>query len=235
MFSDFFIIEGWRSKHIQIFQATTLQQLGHGTFQCYAKIRMRTERGKAGTVSRIEQYHANHRILAAKRTIISKDWETFCFQRFDGFNHRWVTRQHVCRDFRQADAFSNNAVFHVAFENFGQPLNACFVAGIASGHTVRNVQVTNDIHRNINGLIVGLARKRQTANTTIFVTGLQVNQHTAGQFILRIVKCAQTVIEQPFWHIVIFAQWEPFFVGIMHERTVGDGFAQPEISKKVVG
>ncbi len=44
MFSDFFIIEGWRSKHIQIFQATTLQQLGHGTFQCYAKIRMRTEK-----------------------------------------------------------------------------------------------------------------------------------------------------------------------------------------------
>ncbi len=74
MFSDFFIIEGWRSKHIQIFQATTLQQLGHGTFQCYAKIRMRTERGKAGTVSRIEQYHANHRILAAKRTVISEDW-----------------------------------------------------------------------------------------------------------------------------------------------------------------
>ncbi|GDV17136.1 hypothetical protein BvCmsSINP049_03729 [Escherichia coli] len=172
MLSDFFIIEGWRSKHIQIFQATTLQQLGHGTFQCYAKIRMRTERGKAGTVSRIEQYHANHRILAAKRTVISEDWETLRFQRFDGFNYCWVTRQHVCRDLWQADAFSNNAVFHVAFENFRQSLNACFVAGITCGHTVGDVQVTNDIHRNINGLIVGLTRKRQAANTTIFVTGL---------------------------------------------------------------
>ena len=172
MFSNFFIIEGWRSKHIQIFQATTLQQLGHGTFQCYAKIRMRTERGKAGAVSRIKQYHANHRILAAKGTIICEDRETFCFQCFDRFNHRWVTRQHVCRDFRQADAFSNNAVFHVAFENFRQSLNACFVAGITCGHTVGDVQVTNDIHRNINGLIVGLTRKRQAANTTIFVTGL---------------------------------------------------------------
>ncbi|WP_435302399.1 OmpW family outer membrane protein [Escherichia coli] len=32
---------------------------------------------------------------------------------------------------------------------------------------------------------------------------MQVNQHTAGQFILRIVKCAQTVIEQPFWYMDI--------------------------------
>ena len=54
----------------------------------------------------------------------------------------------------------------------GEEFSIDLVVRSNSGETVGDVQVTNDIHRNINGLIVGLTRKRQAANTTIFVTGL---------------------------------------------------------------
>lgn len=115
MFSNFFIIsEGWRSKHIQNLSG---HDLAAARSRYVPVLRQNQDahrkRQSRCRCSRIKQYHANHRILVANGTITTaKDWETFCFQRFDGFNHRWVTRQHVCRDFRQADAFSNNAVFH---------------------------------------------------------------------------------------------------------------------------
>ncbi len=94
---DFFVIKGWRSKDIEIFQTTTLQQFGHGTLQRHAEVRVRAEGGEAGAICRVEQYHADNRIFAAQRAVISKDWETFCFQFGDGFHHARVTRQHVSR------------------------------------------------------------------------------------------------------------------------------------------
>ena len=51
MFSDFFIIEGWRREDVEIFQAATLEQFGNGTFQRHAEIGMRAERGETGAVS----------------------------------------------------------------------------------------------------------------------------------------------------------------------------------------
>lgn len=232
---DFFVIKGWRSKDIEIFQATTLQQFGYGTLQRHAEVRVRAEGGEAGAICRVEQYHADNRIFAAQRAVISKDWETFCFQFGDGFHHARVARQHVSRDLRQADGFSNNAVFDMTLENFRQSLHARFVAGITGRHAVRHIQVADDVHRDINGLLVRLTGERQGADPTILIAGLQVDQHAAGQFVFRIVERAQAGIENAFRQFIVFGQREPFFVRIVNERTVGNSFAQPEVGEEVVG
>jgi hypothetical protein len=48
MFSHFFVIEGWWGEDVEIFQAAALQQLGHGTFQRHAEVRMRAKGGETG-------------------------------------------------------------------------------------------------------------------------------------------------------------------------------------------
>lgn len=110
MLGHFFIVKRWRRKHVEIFQATALQQFGNGTLQRHAEVRVRAEGGEAGAVGRVKQHDADYRILAAQRAVICKDWETLCFQLGDGFHHARVACQHLCRNFRQADGFGNNAV-----------------------------------------------------------------------------------------------------------------------------
>ena len=118
MFSDFFIIEGWRREDVEIFQAATLEQFGNGTFQRHAEIGMRAERGETGAVSRVKQHDADNRIFAAERTVISENRETFGLQLIDRFDYARIARHHLRRDLRQADAFGDNAVFNMPFEHF---------------------------------------------------------------------------------------------------------------------
>ncbi len=134
--SHFLIIEGRRGKHVQIFQATALQQLGDGTLQRHAEVRVCTEGGEAGAVRRVEQHDADHRVLTAQRAVIGKDWETFGFQFGNGLHHARIAGQHVSRDLRQADGFCDNAVFNMTLKHLGQALNARFVAGVTGGHAV---------------------------------------------------------------------------------------------------
>jgi len=63
---------------------------------------------------------------------------------------------------------------------------------------------------------------------------LQIDKHTCGYFVFWIVKGAQAIVENAFWHLLIFRDWEPLLVWIMHKRAISDGFAQPEISKEIV-
>gem|GEM_PF-4241787 len=170
VFSHFFVIEGWRGKHVEIFQAAALQQLGNGTLQRHAEVRVCTEGGEAGAVRRVEQHHADNRVLTAQGAVIGKDWETFGFQFGNGLYHARVAGQHVSRDLRQADGFRNNAVFDVALKHLGQALNTRFVAGVTGGHAVGDIQVADDVHRDIDGLLVRLTGKRQGADTAIFIT-----------------------------------------------------------------
>lgn len=72
MFCHFLIVEGRWGEDIKILQTTALQQFSHGTLQRNAEIRVCAEGGKAGTVDRVEQDNANHRILAAQRAIVGK-------------------------------------------------------------------------------------------------------------------------------------------------------------------
>lgn len=58
------------------------------------------------------------------------------------------------------------------------------VSGVSGRHAIGNVQVANDVHRDINGLLVRLADKRQGADTTITIAGLQIDQITIAQFLL---------------------------------------------------
>ncbi|MNT59004.1 hypothetical protein D3C72_1964770 [compost metagenome] len=87
----------------------------------------------------------------------------------------------------------------MTLKHFGKALNASFIAGVACRHTVRDIQVTDDIHRNVDGLFIRLTGKRQGANTPLVVTGLQIDQHTGGQFVVRIVKRTQTRIQNAVW------------------------------------
>ena len=131
VFGHFFVIEGRGGKDIEVFQATALQQLGDGTFQGDAEVRMCAERGEAGSVRRVKQHHADNRIFAAQRAIVSKNRETFGFQLIDGLHHTRITRHDLCRNFWQADALRDDAVFNMTLEDFRQRLNARFVRRVA--------------------------------------------------------------------------------------------------------
>ena len=172
MFCHFLIVEGRWGEDIKILQTTALQQFSHGTLQRNAEIRVCAEGGKAGTVGRVEQDNANHRILAAQRAIVGKNWETFRFQCGDGLHHCRIARHHLGRDFRQADAFGDNTVLHMALKDFRQTLNASFVRCVTRRHAVRNIQVADNIHRNVDGLVIRLAGKRQATDATFFITRL---------------------------------------------------------------
>ena len=123
----------------------------------------------------------------------------------------------------------------MAFENFRQTLHACFIAGVTGGHTVGHIQVADDVHRNIYGLLVRLTGERQGADPTVFIARLQIDQHAGGQFAVWIVEGTQARVENTFRQLVIFGQREPFFIWIVNERAVSDGFAQPEVSEEIVG
>lgn len=101
----------------------------------------------------------------------------------------------------------------MTLENFRQSLHARFVAGITGRHAVRHIQVADDVHRDINGLLVRLTGERQGADPTILIAGLQVDQHAAGQFVFRIVERAQAGIENAFRQFIVFGQREPFSFG----------------------
>ncbi|SQC34133.1 Uncharacterised protein [Kluyvera cryocrescens] len=117
VFSHFFIIEGRRGKHVEILQTTALKQFSHGALQCDTEVRVRAEGGEAGAVSWVEQHNADHWIFSTQRTIVSKDWETFCFQFGDRLYDARITCQHLGWNLRQADALGDNTVFHVTFEH----------------------------------------------------------------------------------------------------------------------
>ena len=195
MFCHFLIVEGRWGEDIKILQTTALQQFSDGTLQRHAEIRVCAEGSEAGTVGWVEQDNANHRILAAQRAIIGKNWETFSFQCGDGLHHCRIARHDFGRDFRQADAFRNNAVLHMTLKDFRQALNARFVRRVTRGHAVRNIQVADNIHRNIDSLVIRLTGKRQAADATFFITRLQIDKHAASQFVIWIVKRSQTCIQ----------------------------------------
>ena len=141
---------------------------------------MCAERGETGAVSRVKQYDADNRIFAAERTIICENREAFGLQLIDRFYYARIPRHHLRRDLRQADALGDNAVLNMAFKHFRKPLNAGFVAGVARGHPVRNVQVADDIHRNIDRFTIRLTGERQATDAALVITRLQIHQHAGG-------------------------------------------------------
>ena len=222
---DLFIVEGRRREDVEIFQATALQQFGDRTLQRHAEVRVGAERGEAGAVCRVKQHDADNRILAAQRAIIGKDRKTFGFQFGDRLHDARITRHDLRRYLRQADAFGDDAVFDVALKDFGQALHASFITGVAGGHAVGDIQVADDIHRNIDRFAVGLAGKGQAAHAALIITGLQIHQHAGRQLIVRIVERAQTSIQQAFRDLVVFGQREPLFVRVVNERAISDSVA----------
>ena len=232
---DFFIIEGRRRKDVEIFQAAALKQFGNGTLKGDAEIGMRAERGETGAVLRVEQHHADHRIFAAQRGVVGENREAFRFEARNCLDHARIALHHALRNRRQADRFGDNAVFDIAFKHLRKPLHARFVSSVARRHAVGDVEVADDVHRDIDGLLVGLTGKRQAADAALGVAGLQIHQLRRGQRVVRIVKGAQARIQNAFRQRAVRRDREPFLVRVVDEIAVGDRFAQPEIGKEVVG
>ncbi len=69
------------------------------------------------------------------------------------------------------------------------------ISGVVSRHTVGNVQVADDVHRDINDLLVRLADKWQGADTAITIAGLQIDQIAGAEFLLWIVKYVQALVK----------------------------------------
>ena len=173
-----------------------MQQFGDGTLEGDLEARVGAEGGKAGAIARVEQHHADDRITAAEGGIEAVDGEAFGLQCIDGRLDAGVTGDDLARDLGQADGLGDDLVLHVALEHLRQPLGAGLGAGVAGTHAVGNIQVADDVHRDIDGLVVGLALEGQGDDAALLVAGLQVHQHVGGHFTVRVVELAGEGVEQ---------------------------------------
>ena len=122
----------------------------------------------------------------------------------------------------------------MALEHLRQPLGAGLGAGVAGTHAVGNIQVADDVHRDIDGLVVGLALEGQGDDAALLVAGLQVHQHVGGHFTVRVVELAGEGVEQTGGQLIPL-DGEPLLVRVVDEVAIGDLLAQVEVGEEVVG
>ncbi len=169
------VVKRRRYEHVQILETTPLQQLGDGALEGHFEARVGTEGGKAGTIAGVEQHHADDRITAAQWGIEAVDGEAFGLKGGDGGLDPWVTGDHLSRDLRQADGLGDDLVLHVTLEHLGERLGAGLCLGVAGTHAVGDIEVADDVHRDVDGLMVGLALERQGDDTALLVARLQIH------------------------------------------------------------
>ena len=195
---------------------------------------MGAEGGKAGAIARVEQHHADDRITSAERGIEAVDGEAFGLQRLDGGLDAGIAGDHLARDLGQAHGLGDDLVLHVALEHLGQALGAGLGLGVAGAHAVGDIEVADDVHRDVDGLMIGLALERQGDDATLLVAGLQVHQHVGGHFAVRVVELAGEAVEQTGRQLVTL-DGEPLLVRVVDEVTVRHLLTQIEVGKEVVG
>ena len=231
---DFLHVETGFRKAFQRFQRPPLQQFGQRPFQSDLEARMGTEAGEHTLVLRMDQGHVHDRIAAAERGVAHDDAEAFGAQSLDASGDAGIPRDHLVRHFWQAQAFGDDAVLDGALEDLRQRLAARFHHGVPGGHAVAHIEVADDVDRYPGLRAITQPRVRQSADAAFDIAGIEVDQHTAVDFTIRVIEGMQLGVEQFGRPCTIGRMGEPAFLRIMHERPVGAGLAEIEMGPEVM-
>ncbi len=173
---DFGLIEAGRGKARQRIERATLQQLGQRALQRHLEARMRAEAGEAALVLRVQQGHVHHRIAAAERGVLHQDAEARLAQAADAGGDVRIAGDHGFGHVGQAQAFLDDAELDVAFEDFGQRLGARLLQRVAGRHAVADVEVADEVDREIHGFAVAQPLVGDGADAAFGVAGIEVDQ-----------------------------------------------------------
>ena len=213
---------------VQAFETAALEQFSQAAFQCHFQARVRAERGKHTAGTRVHQGHAHHRELAAQRGILDQHREALGFQPLDPGQNTRVLGQHVSRHIRQGEFTFDDFTLDRPLEDLRQALHLGFGQGVAGAHAVAQVQVFDQVGREIHHLAVRLAHKRQCHNPAVFIARVGVEQVRATQLAVAVVDVQAVGVEDFRWQFILAPRLEPALVRVMHERRVGQFFA-PEL------
>ncbi len=159
---------------VQAFKAAALQQFGEAAFQRHFQAWVRAERGEYAAGAWVHQRHAHHREFTAQGRILHQYRKALGFQALDTGQDTGEFRQHFLRYIRQREFTFDDFAFYRAFEDFRQALHLRFSQGVTGTHAVAEVQVLDQVGREIHHLAIGLAHERQRNNAAFFVAGVGV-------------------------------------------------------------
>ena len=173
---DRLAFEGRLRQVVQAFEATALQQLGEAAFQRHFQAGVRAERSEHAAGTRVHQGHAHHREFTAQGRILDQHRKALGFQAFDTRQDARVLGQHFGGYVRQRKFAFDDFALHRPLENLRQALHLGFGQGVAGAHAVAQVEVFDQVGREIHHLAIGLTHERQRDNATGFVAGVGVEQ-----------------------------------------------------------
>src|SRR5690606_29799791 len=215
-------VKGGRRQVVQALKTAALQQLGQAAFQCHVEAWVSAEGGKHPAGFRVHQSHAHHRELAAQRGVFHQHRKALIFQGLDAFDDIRVLGQNLVRYIRQGDFVLDDFFFYRPLEDFRQALYLGFRQGVASTHSVAQVQVFNQVGGEVHGFAVGLAQVWDAADASLWCGGVGVEQVGAEQFTVRVVNLETVIVQYAVRQFAFGAGLEPLLSRIMHERAVGD-------------
>ena len=150
-------------------------------------------------------------------------------QAFDARQDAGVLQQHVVRYIRQGDFASQNVSLDRAFKYFRQALHLRFGQRIACAHAVADIEVFDEVGREIHLLAVRVAHIRQRTDAALHIARVGVVEMRRTQFAIGVVN-AQAVRVKDFCRQCVFAAWlEPALIRVMHKGCLGNVFA-PELA-----
>jgi hypothetical protein len=109
----------------------------------------------------------------------------------------------------------------VALEDFRQGLGARLGRGVAGGHAVADVEVGDDVDREMHLGIVPQPPVGDGADAAFGVAGVEVHQGVGVEAALGVVEAAQLGGEQAFRPRTAVIGLEPSFARVMHEAAPG--------------
>ena len=181
---------------------------------------MRAERGEHAAGARVHQGHAHHREFTAQRRILDQHREALLFQAFDAGEDARVFGQHFLRHVRQGHFAFEDFAFDRALEDLRQALHLRFGQGVAGAHAVAEVEVFDQVGREVHHFAVRLAHKRQRADAALVVAGVGVEQVRTAQLAVAVVNLQAVVVEDLARQLVFRPRLEPVLVRVMHELAL---------------
>ena len=221
-------VEGRLRQVVEPFEAAALQQFGEAALQRHFQARVGAEGGEHAAGARVHQGHAHHREFTAERGILDQHREALFLQALNASDDTWVLGQHLLRHVRQAQLAFEDFAFHRPLENLRQALHLGLGQGVAGAHAVGEVQVLDQVGREVNRLAIAPTYERQRADAAQSVARVGVIQVRATQLAIRVVDGQAMFVENFLGQCVLRPRFEPALVGVVDEFGGGDVFA-PEL------
>ena len=214
--------EGRTRQIVEAFKTATLQQFGQAALDGDFHARVGAKRGENAAGAWIHQGHAHHRKLAAQRGVLDQHREALVLQLLDAGDDAGIFRQHLGRHIGQRDFAFDDLAFDGALEDFRQALHLRFRQGVAGAHAIAEVEVVDQVGREIHGFAVRLTHVGQGADAAFGVAGVGVEQMRGAQLAVRVVDFQRVFVEQTLGQRILLARLEPALFRVMHKGRVGD-------------